>query len=111
MIVSTRILALFCAGIATQTAAQAQQRVMLYGTVLTQSSSGSPTPLRYAKVFLYAGDAHIGPVLTDDQGHFAFYDTNRGSYTLRVYLDGLPEPVLTQTVMVPGRLVPVVINR
>ena len=111
MIVSTRILALFCAGVATQTAAQAQQRVMLYGTVLVQSATGSPAPLRYAKVFLRADGASIGPVLTDDQGHFSFYDTNRGSYTLSVYLDGRPDPVFAQTVTVPGRLPPVVVSR
>ena len=111
MIVTTRILALFCAGVATQTAALAQQRVMLYGTVLAQSASGAPTPLRYAKVFLYATDGWVGPVLTDDAGHFAFYDTNRGNYTLRVYVEGHLEPVLTQSVTVPGRLPPVVVNR
>ena len=103
MIVTTKILALFGAGIASDAVAAAQQRVMLYGTLQTESECGAAAPLRSASVFFDADDASIGPLRTDDRGHFAFYDTNRGSYRLRVFLEGGQEPVLMQTVMVPER--------
>lgn len=85
------------------------QQLALYGTVLVAGGS-APTPLRFARVVLNANGTTVGPILTDDGGHFAFLGTSPGTYTLRVYVDGRSAPVWQRDVLVPGRLSPIVVS-
>ena len=99
----------FCAAVvAAQAAAPASaQELALYGTVLVSGAS-SPTPLRFSKVLLNANGTDVGPVLTDEGGHFSFLGTNPGTYMLCIYIDGKDAPIWRKDVVVPGRLTIVV---
>ena len=68
-----------------------------------------PVPAAGYKVYLYSrvGQAWIGPVLTDSQGRYAFFNRPNGDYLLRVIQSD--KQVFEQQVTIPMSLAPIVL--
>lgn len=82
----------------------------LSGQLFLQNPHGPhPVPAAGYKVYLYSrvGQAWIGPVLTDSQGRYAFFNRPNGDYLLRVIQSD--KQVFEQQVTIPVSLAPIVL--